>query len=429
MIRFFDILSFLAETAYGCIFFVVIFTFLPLRRNRLVQVLAFIACITVAVTIIYPNDLGNLLGALIGFIAYIIVFHRGRWMEKLTAVLCFYPAFIAVNYLMMNIGESLFFQVSGAASIPNEEWTQTQYLISTAIYSVSQVCRLLFWIISWRILRKHLRRITSDLTMKMWMVVDALMTAPFVAIFTIIYYVPENTIIAYPICFASVFSSFGCVYLTSYICSSVQTAYRAQELEMRQAYYKDKISAEERVRSIYHDLKNHLLVLQAQTGNEQELQLSVQGLQNQIRDYENYYHTGKEFLDIIIRDKARMAGEKQIDLGAVISFEDSSFIEPLDISTIFGNALDNAIEASEKLPEEQRLITVKANRVQDMLAVIVENNTEPDCDITVKTSKQDAFVHGFGLSNIRNAVEKYGGQCSTKAEGGMYRMKIVIPIP
>jgi hypothetical protein len=153
---------------------------------------------------------------------------------------------------------------------------------------------------------------------------------------------------------------------------------KVEVLEKQFAYYREKQQDEERVRSIYHDMKNHLLLLQAQTGNGQDVQKSIQELQEQIREYENYYHTGNEFLDIIIRDKAKTAQKKQIDFNAVLSFADGSFIELLDISTIFGNALDNAIEASEKIPEDQRLITVRADRVRDMMVITVENNASPN---------------------------------------------------
>ena len=54
------------------------------------------------------------------------------------------------------------------------------------------------------------------------------------------------------------------------------------------------------------------------------------------------------------------------------------FIEPLDVSTIFGNGLDNAIEASEKLPEEQRAILVKAGKMQNFFSVLIENNCLQD---------------------------------------------------
>ncbi len=196
---------------------------------------------------------------------------------------------------------------------------------------------------------------------------------------------------------------------------------------MRQAYYADRLRDEERVRSIYHDLKNHLLVLQAQAGNGQAVEASIAGLQSQIQAYENYYHTGNAVLDILIRDKAKIAQQEQIDFSVVISFEDGGILEPLDISTIFGNAIDNAIEASRKIPQEQRLITVRANRIRDMLVITVENNAPETTGNLEKTTKKDTFLHGFGLPNIRNAVQKYGGQCSTSHENGMFILRIVIP--
>ncbi len=145
--------------------------------------------------------------------------------------------------------------------------------------------------------------------------------------------------------------------------------------------------------------------------------------------YETYYHTGNEFLDIIIRDKAQAAKEKKIDFSAVIHFKDGSFLEPLDISAIFGNALDNAIEASEKLPEDLRLITAKASRIHDMLVITVENNTPPDALSIKNTSKEDTFLHGFGLPNIKNAVAKYDGECIPRQKDGRFALKIMIPVP
>lgn len=82
------------------------------------------------------------------------------------------------------------------------------------------------------------------------------------------------------------------------------------------------------------------------------------------------------------------------------------------------------------------MITVKANRVRELLVIVVENNVPMEADSTEKnllrkrrTTKEDTFAHGFGLSNIRNAVQKYEGQCSIKSEKGKFTLKIVIPIP
>ena len=162
---------------------------------------------------------------------YLIIFHRGRWVEKLTAVLIFYPAVIAVNYMMQDIGSNIFFGLSGDNIGDNiSEWPPGALLLSTGIHTATLLARLLFWTGAWLFLRKYLKNTTYTLTNRMWLIVDTLMLASVVSIFTIIYFMPERMIIVYPICAASIFSSFGCIYLASYMCSAMQTAWHAQEL-------------------------------------------------------------------------------------------------------------------------------------------------------------------------------------------------------
>ena len=175
-------------------------------------------------------------------------------------------------------------------------------------------------------------------------------------------------------------------------------------------------------------MKNHLLVLEKSQGTEATRQMA-QELRSQIADYENYIHTGNSFLDTIIRDKAEKAREKQIDFSAFIDFRDIDFIDPLDISTLFGNGIDNAIEASEKLAEEQRVILVKAGKIQDFVSILIENNCSDEGSTDGNTSKADKFLHGFGISNMQKAAEKYSGTCTTMQADGRFTLKILLPIP
>lgn len=429
MIRLLDGISFLLNWGNVCVLFLMLRDFFPPRRNVLLQAASFFLGAHIFNVVVYSNDLPGILWPLLGFILYIIVFYKGKWMERLTAVLVFYPAVIAVNYLAQDAGSRLFFWITDASDGTYEGWTHEVWLISTLIHTCSLLIRVLFWLAAWRILRRYLMQIIERLTVRMWLTVDILLIAPCVSIFTIIYFMPEKVAIVYPICMAAIFSSFGGIYLAAYISNSLRVEYGARELEMKLAYYHDKVGEEERVRSIYHDMKNHLLVLQAQESHSKEVGEAIVKLREEIEDYEAYYHTGNDFLDIIIRDKLRKAHERQIDFQAAIRFEAGSFIEPIDISTIFGNALDNAIEASEKLADSQRLITAKASRIHDMLVIAVENNTLLDLPSDAKTSKEDTFLHGFGIANIRKTAEKYDGQCMVKAGGGKFILKVMIPIP
>lgn len=201
------------------------------------------------------------------------------------------------------------------------------------------------------------------------------------------------------------------------------------QLQQQFAYYQEKLKDEEKVRSVYHDMKNHLLVLQRQINSPETAEM-VEKLQSQVAMYEDYEHTGNDILDIILKEKSETAREKHIALSVTADLNDVDFIEPLDVSTIFGNGLDNAIEASEKLPEEQRAILVKAGRVQNFFSVLIENSCLQNREYTKqRTTKSDDFLHGFGISNMRKAAEKYDGQLTIKCENEKFTLKILIPIP
>ena len=236
---------------------------------------------------------------------------------------------------------------------------------------------------------------------------------------------------------------FTFTYLVVFLYSKNTLYFRDQEqkdkiqiaqLQQQFAYYQEKLKDEEKVRSVYHDMKNHLLVLQRhilqRQINSPETTEMVEKLQSQVAMYEDYVHTGNDILDIILKEKSELAREKSIALSVSADLNGVDFIEPLDISTIFSNALDNAIEASEKLPEEQRAILVKAGKMQNFFSVLIENNCLQNSENTnIRTTKSDDFLHGFGISNMRKAAEKYGGQLTIKYEKGTFTLKILIPIP
>lgn len=221
------------------------------------------------------------------------------------------------------------------------------------------------------------------------------------------------------------------IYIKNYIYlkeKEQKDQFMIETLKRQYSYYQNKQKDDERVKSIYHDMKNHLLVLENKE-NTEETQKMAKTLREQIESYEEYTHTGNDFLDVIIKDKTRIAKEKNIDFIVPIDFKDINFIEPLDISTIFGNALDNAIEGVDKLSEDKRTILIKAGKINEFLSIVVENNYDPEIKLeNKKTTKKDTFLHGYGIQNIKNAVEKYNGTCTITKENEKFILKILIPI-
>ena len=97
------------------------------------------------------------------------------------------------------------------------------------------------------------------------------------------------------------------------------------------------------------------------------------------------------------------------------------FMDVMDICSIFGNALDNAIEYEKQIPDkEKRLIHVTAFSQKNFLITRFENYCEDslafDENLPV-TTKGDARFHGYGLKSIRYTVRKYGGEVDVRCQG------------
>ncbi len=104
-----------------------------------------------------------------------------------------------------------------------------------------------------------------------------------------------------------------------------------------------------------------------------------------------------------------------------------------DICTIFGNALDNALESTVQVPDpEKRMIHLSVSAKKQFLAIQVQNY----CEQPVKfvngapaTSKKDTAMHGFGTKSIAFTAEKYGGNVSYSLEQKFFNVNILIPLP
>lgn len=193
---------------------------------------------------------------------------------------------------------------------------------------------------------------------------------------------------------------------------------KLMQMELQYQYYERKKEDMQYIRQVYHDMKNHLLLMDDE-------KLSAQ-IESRIKIVEDYYETGNEFLDVIISDKMKTASGKNIQLECDIDFTQGGFIQPLDISTIFGNLLDNAIEASEKLDADEKYIFCRARQKRSMMIVQIQNHYLPSQN---RESRQKPYMHGFGLKNVQDAIKKYDGECCIEKEHDVFRVSIVFPMP
>lgn len=152
---------------------------------------------------------------------------------------------------------------------------------------------------------------------------------------------------------------------------------------------------------------------------------------DQIHSYETCIETGNEAVNIILSEKLSDCQEKGITFTPYLDGHLLDFIEPLDICTILGNALDNAIEASEGIPDPaKRIITLNVLSKNNFLSVSVCNffQTIPSqINGKLQTTKKDSFSHGYGMQNMQHTAEKYGGHLSYRIKEDLFTLDFLFP--
>lgn len=197
-------------------------------------------------------------------------------------------------------------------------------------------------------------------------------------------------------------------------------------LKLNARYYEDKLKEEEHIKEIYHDLKNHLLLLEGQDYREENLSENIAKIKAEIREYEDYFRTGNKILDIILKDKAKRAKQEDISMEMEIDFSRGNFLEPLDISTIFGNLLDNAIEACMNIEDKsKRQVSINGRQENHLLIISVKNSMNDEEYSRIRKNKK--VISGYGLVNVTNAVHKYDGEIEIHKQKEEFVVNIIIP--
>ncbi len=200
-------------------------------------------------------------------------------------------------------------------------------------------------------------------------------------------------------------------------------------LVTQQKQYQLKKETTEIIHAKYHDLKKHIAYL-ASIESQKEREEYLGSFKLQLSVYDAFHDTGNDTLNIVLTDKDMECRRNGIRLLLFVDGKQIDFLQPLDIVSIFGNALDNSIEAVSKLPEEGRDITVRMREYDSWLALSFENNFSGELkwkDRRLASTKSKVDDHGYGLVSIETAVEKYGGHMAVDVEGTQFILKVLFP--
>ena len=181
----------------------------------------------------------------------------------------------------------------------------------------------------------------------------------------------------------------------------------------------------------YHDLKHQIAVLRAEEDPVRRSAFLDQ-MEEEIQHYEAQNKTGNSVLDTVLTGKSLYCAKHQIKLTCVADGAQLAFMDVMDICTLFGNALDNAIECELSIPnKEQRLIHLEVYAKKDFLVIRCENYcpVPPSFEHGLPvTTKPDREYHGYGLKSMRYTAQKYGGTMTVQAKEDWFQLNLLFPL-
>ena len=202
-------------------------------------------------------------------------------------------------------------------------------------------------------------------------------------------------------------------------------------LEMEQRQYEQLRENVAVINLKCHDLKHQLIRLKAKRANVDD-DCFIAEMEQAIRGFEVDPATGNEAIDTAVAEKWMLCNSKGISFSCVVDGKALSFMEEGDLFSLFGNALDNAVEASAAMEEGKRVVSVTTNRRGNFLMLQFQNYYRGEllfCGGLPLTTKKEKEYHGYGTESIRTIVQKYGGSLAIDAGGGIYRLDIAFPLP
>ena len=208
--------------------------------------------------------------------------------------------------------------------------------------------------------------------------------------------------------------------------------YEHKILEEKSAFdstrYEETNAVWQNVRTVQHDMKHHLSVIQAQleSGSVEESKEYLANLLPEIESMGRVIRSDNKTIDYIINSKLGALKDTQIVISGLIA--DFSDIEDRDLACLFGNVLDNAIEAISSL-EEKRIEIIFS--VENSSRMIIFKNTVGTSVLktnpNLNSTKKDGASHGYGHKIVEKIVKDYGGMIDYFEEGDMFGVQILLP--
>ena len=370
--------------------------------------------------------IGNLIGMVLAAVIVSVYFFRTSWIKRIFVALSIWVIFGAAEILVLNI---IIFSFKITANVVVNS---PAYLVLGVVTS-----KVLGFAVCYAI-RVKIRSKKFALNKVYWLLFLFLFLSSALATFLIYWLLYELKTTDYNfivmVCTIGLYAgTFLALYLYERSARQNQIIREQeqfeQQMESQLKHMDEIIFKQNELRRVKHDMVNQLIAIKSYLDNADISggQQYVAGITDQLQRLSPSINTGNNALDAILSTKKSLAESKGIVFNTEIRISERLPLDAKDLCIIFGNALDNAIEACDRLPEnvEKRIDLLL---VQDAYSIFCTlSNTAPaNNERTFTTSKADKINHGFGLQNIRDALANYGAELVIEQKGETFSLSFSI---
>ncbi len=350
---------------------------------------------------------------------------QGRWWHQLLYISIFFISTFLVGLLLLTMGESVLGEdYAGILSMRNP--------VRILMLCISKCMLILLLYLVEHISSNH------HYMLRLWQCFGALsimIASIFIGLETekrIVSGNLDDSIGRYAFIFLSVVDVLLMVILFQF---SVNNRHKLieEQLSIRLEYEKEKMKDHmlwsKKVRTLNHDLQNHLSALLRLLEEKQDEKAItyIKSLSEQLHTIPQYIETNNAAIDAMINLKKMRATKEKIDLKYYI-VGDINCVDDAAFCTIFGNLMDNAIEAEQHETDPQ--IHVSMERYGDYLHLIIQNHISYPIlrnGKLPKSTKKNSALHGLGTSSVLDTIEKIGGLIEFYEEQEWLSVNVLIP--
>lgn len=201
-----------------------------------------------------------------------------------------------------------------------------------------------------------------------------------------------------------------------------------EEMHYKDIYYEEAEKQNKEVQKLKHDMKHklHELYHLVEKSNEQELSEKIRAMCRELEMIDEKQYSDNPIVDSVLRIKFGRAKARKIEVETSIRIPKQMQLDHGDIGVLYGNLIDNAVEACSNVPEGQRYVKLENKYQSGMLLLVIENSKTGKKNKNLKTTKKDSVNHGYGIQSVRKVVEKYNGTVSFTDYGDIFEVSVML---